>query len=110
LNGDAAAHQRLLDSLSKNLDRRLELCLHMEVAAGIDSPAEFAEARMRLQVSRLADALHHRRDEDRARGDHVRNLQVAWYEIGPVPREARGELEARFERALAAAQSGAAPA
>jgi hypothetical protein len=111
LNGDAAARQRLLDSLSKNLDRRLELCLHMEVAAGIDSPAEFAGARMRLQVSRLADALHHRRDEDRASGDHVRNLQVAWYEIGPVPREAeaRGELEARFQRALAAAQSGAAP-
>jgi exonuclease SbcC len=105
LSGNDEARQSLLDGLSKNLDQRLELCLHMEVAAGIDSPVEFAEARMQLQVSRLSDALHHRLEEARSNGDRLRDLQMAWHQTGPVPGEVRAQVEARFQQALAAAQS-----
>jgi hypothetical protein len=102
LGGDGQARQTLLDGLPANLDKRLELCLQLEITAGIDSPAEFADARMQLQVSRLADALHHKLDEPRARQDRLRDLQMTWYQTGPVPAEAQDSLEARFQRALAA--------
>jgi hypothetical protein len=101
LEGDDQARQTLLDSLPKNLKRRLELCLQFEIAAGIDSPAEFTQARMQFQVSRLADAMHHKNEETRSRHEQLRNLQLAWYQAGPVPMEAQGSLEARVERAIA---------
>ena len=106
LGGDEQARQTLLDGVPKNLEQRLELCLQMEIAAGIDSPAEFAGARMQFQVSRLADAMHHKIEEPRARQDPLRDLQIAWYQAGPVPREAQGRLEARFGHAIASSGSG----
>ena len=106
LGGDEQVRQTLLDGVAKNLDQRLELCLQMEIAAGIDSPAEFAGARMQFQVSRLADAMHHKIEEPRARQDPLRDLQIAWYQAGPVPREAQGRLEARFGHAIASSGSG----
>ena len=33
-----------------NLQQRLHLCLQVEVAAGVESPAEYADARMEYQV------------------------------------------------------------
>jgi len=102
LGGADQARQTLLDSLLKNLEKRLELCLQVEIAAGIDSPAEFTQARMQFQVSRLADAVHHKNEETRSRHDQLRELQMKWYQAGPAPMEAQGSLEARFERAIAA--------
>ena len=107
LGGDEQAGQTLLDGVPKNLDKCLELCLQLEIAAGIDSPAEFAGARMQFQVSRLAEAMHHKIEEPRARQDPLWDLQIAWYQAGPVPREAQGSLEARFGHAVAS--SGSAP-
>jgi hypothetical protein len=101
LGGDDQARQILLDSLPKNLDKHLELCLQVEIAAGIDSPAEFTQARMQFQVSRLADAMHHKLEEPRSRHDQLRDLQMAWYQAGPVPLESQGSLESRFEHAFA---------
>jgi exonuclease SbcC len=60
LAGEPGTREELIEALPRNLARRLDLCLQMEVAAGLDSPAEFSEARLRLQVSRLTDALSHR--------------------------------------------------
>lgn len=101
LGGDDQARQTLLDSLPKNLEKRLELCLQVEIIAGIDSPADFVQARMQFQVSRLADAMHHNLEEPRSRHDQLRDLQMAWYQAGPVPMESQGSLESRFERAIA---------
>jgi hypothetical protein len=101
LGGDDQARQTLLDSLPKNLEKRLELCLQVEIAAGTDSPAEFTQARMQFQVSRLADAMHHKNEETRSRHDQLRDLQMKWYQAGPVPMESQGSLESRFERAIA---------
>ena len=100
LAGDAQARQAIEAGLEKNLGQRLELCLQMEIEAGIESPAEFADARMQLQVSRLEDALKHRQED--AAGERLRALQMAWYQAGPVPQAEKSGLEARFARAVAA--------
>jgi exonuclease SbcC len=106
LAGDEQARQTLFDGLPKNLDKRLELCLQMEIAAGIESPAEFTTARMQYQVSRLAESMHHKLDEPRTRQDQLWDLQMEWYQTGPVPGNTQGSLEARFGRATASSGSG----
>jgi hypothetical protein len=100
LAGDAAARKDLIDALPRNLARRLELCLWMEIATGLDSPAEYGEARLRLQVSRLADALNHRQEDAHAGAGQLRALLIDWYLVGPAPLEANDALEARVARVL----------
>jgi hypothetical protein len=72
----------------------------MEVVAGLESPAEFAEARMRLQVSRLADALGHRQEGAVAGAGRLRELLLEWYQTGPAPVESHAGLAARVERVI----------
>lgn len=105
LDGDDQARQTLHDGLQDNLDQCLEYCLKMEIAAGIESPEEYAEARMRFQVARLADAMHHKHEEPHTRQEQSRALQMVWYQLGPVPRVAQDSLEARFGRVIAAFDS-----
>ena len=103
LAGESGTREELLDALPRNLARRLELCLQMEVAAGLDSPVEFGDARLRLQVSRLADALSHRQEGALSGSDRLRELLLDWYQTGPAPLESHGGLAARVARVLAAA-------
>lgn len=103
LGGDGQARQTLLAALPKNLEQRLELCLQLEITAGIDSPVEFAAARMQYQVARLAEAMQRRHEEQDGGGERLRQLQITWYQAGPVPAAALDSLKARFERVIAAA-------
>jgi exonuclease SbcC len=103
LAGDGALRAQLLDALPRNLTRRQELCLEMEITAGLDSPAEFGEARLRLQVSRLADALSHRQEGVADGAGRLRELLLEWYQTGPAPLEAQGGFDARLARVLSAA-------
>ena len=103
LAGEPGAREQLLDTLPRNLARRLELCLQMEVAAGLESPAEFGEARLQLQVSRLADALSHRQEGAVEGAGRLRELLLDWYQTGPAPVETRDGLVARVQRVLTAA-------
>jgi DNA repair protein SbcC/Rad50 len=103
LAGESGAREELLDALPRNLARRLELCLQMEVAAGLESPAEYSEARMRLQVSRLADALGHRQEAAVEGAGRLRELLLDWYQTGPAPVEARDGLAARVDGVLTSA-------
>ena len=50
---DAAERAALVDRLDQNRERRRELCLHLEIVAGVPSPAALKEQRMALQVERL---------------------------------------------------------
>jgi exonuclease SbcC len=100
LAGDGAAREALIDDLPHNLERRQELCLEMEIAAGLDSPEQFSDARLRLQVSRLADALGHRQGGVTDAAGRLRELLLDWYLTGPVPLEMRGGLDARIARVL----------
>jgi len=96
--------EALRAELPANLSRRLTLCLEMEVLAGIDSPPEAREERMRLQVSRLAQALRDRRGEETSALERVQNLEGAWYALGPVAGDRWEALRGRFEAARAAAR------
>jgi len=107
LAGESGAREELLAALPRNLAHRLELCLQMEIAAGLESPAEFGEARMRLQVSRLADALGHRQEDTVAGAGRLRELLLDWYQTGPAPVEAHAGLAARVERVITTAQGNA---
>jgi hypothetical protein len=54
LEGDRAAHVRLLEA---NRERLLHELLRLEITAGIDSGAEFARERLKLQVEVLQSSL-----------------------------------------------------
>jgi hypothetical protein len=101
LSDDEGYIQSLQSELPENLARRLQLCLQLEVAAGVESPAEYAEKRMQYQVSRLSDALHQKFEEEQTQQEQLRELQIAWLQAGPVQRDLQQGLERRFERALA---------
>lgn len=77
---------------------RTELALRLEILAGVDSPAELADARMRMQVTRLSERLR-----EGGQGAAAERLELlrAWYSAGPTSPQ-QTELEARFHRALAA--------
>jgi hypothetical protein len=82
-----------------NGERRAEICLRLEVLAGIDSPPEHREERLAFQVARLKD--HMREGE----GDPLQGggrLFEEWYLCGPAPQEIAPALDARFARARAA--------
>ena len=44
-------------TLLANLPIKQLLCLRLEIAAGVESPPEYAQARMEYQVARLSESL-----------------------------------------------------
>ncbi len=90
---------RLAAEQAANQQRREEICLHLEILSGVDSPPQLAEARMAFQVSRLSGHMA------AGEGDPLEaapQLERDWYLCGPAPEPAMSELETRFERARAA--------
>ena len=77
LQGDGSAEESLRDTLEQNLKHRLQLCLELEVAAGVESPPEYADERMKYQVSLLADSMQHHA-EKQSREDRLMELEIAW--------------------------------
>jgi hypothetical protein len=102
LQGDSEAEASLRGGLAKNLQRRLQLCLQLEVATGVDSPAEYADERMKYQVSLLADAMQHKNRGEESGNDRLTELEIAWLQAGPVDQAQRDRLSGRFEHALSA--------
>ncbi len=93
-NEDALATRARVETRSR--ERREALCIRMEILAGIDSPPEFAQARMAYQVSRLSDAMSG--GEERP-PDQWEELVRDWCLEGPAPPGAADALETRFQRA-----------
>ncbi|MGQ9659204.1 MAG: DUF349 domain-containing protein [Thermochromatium sp.] len=94
---DAAELEALRQSFADNGRHRAQLCLQLEIAAGVETPAEFAQQRLELQVARLAERL------SEGEGDSLQSgLQLLhhWYLLGPAPQDPA--LEGRFARARAA--------
>jgi exonuclease SbcC len=88
--------QRLSEELAANLDRRLDLCLRMEILAGVESPPEAQQARLQLQTQRLAGAI------GQGVGDIVgtrTKLEHDWYLCGPAPVDQQALLQQRFDTA-----------
>ncbi len=93
---DDANRQRLLTELAANLAKRQDLCLRMEILAGVESPAEDQQARLQLQTNRLAGAM------GKGRGDIVgsrEKLERDWYLCGAAPVAKETGLQQRFDRA-----------
>ncbi|MEZ5581988.1 MAG: DUF349 domain-containing protein [Candidatus Competibacteraceae bacterium] len=102
LTENGAARESLLKQLELNWEEKHQLCLRMEILAGVESPPEFAQARMECQVSRLSESLVHRegnRVQDNLH-DEVRRLEESWYALA-VPSMQDAPLSERFNQALA---------
>jgi exonuclease SbcC len=88
------ARQRQLAELSGNLARRQDLCLRMEILAGVESPSELREARLQLQTARLAGAMA------QGTGDTMGSraeLEHDWYLGAAAPAEQERLLQQRFD-------------
>lgn len=93
-----------IQALEHHLPDKEQLCLRLEVLSGVESPPEFAQARMAYQVARLSASLS-QRDAVKGGGDaaaEARHLAEEWCLSGVLPPTRAQALEARFERALAA--------
>jgi hypothetical protein len=90
--------------LEDNVEKKQHLCIRMEVAAGIESPPEFAQARMAYQVARLSESLHNR-DAAKATGNRLEeafHIEQEWHLLGILSPAQEEGLEKRFQQALAA--------
>jgi DNA repair protein SbcC/Rad50 len=76
-----------------NADRLGQICLQLEILAGVETPQELAKQRMEFQVARLTERMVDG-EEDPLQGSA--RLLKEWYLCGPAPRTAG--IEARFER------------
>jgi len=100
---DPAAREVLLRRLGANRERREEICLLLEIIAGVPSPPALRDERMALQVDRLRGRMGEGEADPLAdAGALLRDWHLA------TPAAAAGALDARFERACEALKAGAA--
>ncbi len=92
------ARDAWLQSLEGGRKTREQLCLHLEILAGVDSPPACREDRLAFQVERLADRLG--QGAEAAPQDQALDLERRWYLAGAAPSKAVTALEERFRNAL----------
>ncbi|MGD8275816.1 MAG: hypothetical protein PVJ30_07630 [Thiohalocapsa sp.] len=80
--GDAEARTVLPQRMWEAAAGRGELCLRLEAAAGVESPAELESERMALQVQRLKERMGAGADESDT--EDALALLRAWYELAPA--------------------------
>ncbi len=88
------------EELQQNADHLHDLCIRMEIAAGVESPAEDQQRRMQLQVSRLSSGLQGRQQAALGGAELLEQLQVEWCKVGPVAGAQRDLFSKRFRAAL----------
>lgn len=86
-------------TLQENAGKLHDLCIKLEIAAGVDSPAQDQQRRMELQVSRLSSGLN-QRAEAASGGEQVEALQIEWCAVGPVAASEREQFSERFKSVL----------
>jgi len=90
--------------LADNGEQLHELCIRLEIAAGVESPAADQQQRMALQVSRLHDGLT-QRGEALSEQAQLEQIQMEWVAIGPVSGADRERYGQRFKAVLKQAGS-----
>lgn len=105
---DQQLRHTLRQSLEQNLQQKQNICLQLEVFAGVESPAEFQQARMEYQVARLSQSLHSRElvTSPEKVVEEVRRIETTWYLLPSLPPAQEHALEQRFKRALSAFYKG----
>ena len=102
LEAGGDVREGLLALLAAAAEDRLEQCLMLEILAGVESPADYSEARLRVQLSRLTATLSGREANTELHSEQATELERAWYRRGNPPGELGAELEQRFQHARAA--------
>lgn len=92
----AAANHALL---AENAEKLRELCLRLEIGAGVDSPAEDKEYRMQFQIARFNKGAG-QRDSRLSPAELLEQLQIEWLGIGPVSAAERQRYANRFRRVV----------
>jgi len=83
--------------MNRNETLRQDICLKLEVAADIDTPAEFSQARMQWQVDRLKKAMTGSTADETANDtESTRKLMRQYWAAGPVAVAASQTLKSRF--------------
>ncbi|MFC1750550.1 DUF349 domain-containing protein, partial [Pseudomonadota bacterium] len=94
-SGQADNESVIQQRLQKGLEDRLQLCLELEILAGIDSPAEYTQTRMAYQVNMLADKM--KQSDDQLKREELLTLQQQWYTTHSAPQSHSANLEARYQ-------------
>lgn len=89
---------------AKLLLEKQTYCIRMEILAGIESPAEAAQARLAYQVDRLSAAMTGGEKTSMNPQQEVLEIEQNWYFSAAVSREQTQILEQRFNKALQALQ------
>jgi hypothetical protein len=98
LNGRASREQWLQAADAAAADA-LELALRAECCAGIESPAEHADARRRVQVARLEARMRDGQPADSV--VEMEAIEQAWHALGPLESHRAAAVESRVQRAAA---------
>lgn len=92
-------------TLERNAALLQDLCIRLEIAAGVESPAEDQKRRMELQVSRLSSGLQGRQHSVAKGAELIEQLQVEWCLVGPVNAAERERFGKRFKAVLKGIQN-----
>jgi len=85
------------------LKNKENLCLRLEILAGIDSPPDAAKARLAYQVARLSAAMGGGDiEESREPQVEAEEIEQSWYLSGAAPSDQTARLEQRFRKACEA--------
>jgi len=82
----------------ENLNTKQEICLELEILFEIESPPQYAQARLQRNVERLNEAFRKSVDSDVEKDIH--DLLAKYCLTGPVSQSERTELADRFENIL----------
>ncbi len=77
-----------------NLSLKKELCLRLEVLAGVDSPQEFKQDRIQYQVAIMADEMKSGEKQDKKTA--LSEIEDSWYATGFIDKSLHEQFEKRF--------------
>jgi len=102
----AALQQLSASALQAQLQQQSEsaraVCIAAEFIAGLPSPEQDQQQRMQYQVDRLSQ--HLRDKQQSSPGQQLRQVRQNWYACMPMHPDDYTTLQARFDRAIAAAE------
>ncbi|THB69135.1 MAG: DUF349 domain-containing protein [Gammaproteobacteria bacterium] len=94
-----ADREQIEQLAQENLCNKEKICLKGEILLGVDSPEQFREQRMKLQMENLESSMKNSKANI---GLQFIELQKEWYSTGIVTTTKAAELEERFSKILAA--------
>lgn len=93
---DKAHHQQLQQVA---LSQKTEWCLALEILAGVESPAEYEQDRMAMQIQMLAHKHGHDIDRDAQLASSIHDIESRWYSAQSPSALETIQLERRFQQA-----------